>query len=67
MAPQPKDNTPQSNGQASAAAKKAYIRTEEVKQQQVSHWDMDYLPREALEPVLPAKGSGDSRAAGAAG
>lgn len=28
------------------------IITEEAKQQQVSHWDMDYLPREEIDRAM---------------
>ncbi|MEO0531833.1 MAG: hypothetical protein AAF266_14855 [Planctomycetota bacterium] len=32
--------------------KKAKIHTEEAKQRQVSHWDMDYLPSEQLDEFM---------------
>ena len=33
---------------------KARIYTEQVKQRHVTHWDLDYLPREALQPRCPS-------------
>lgn len=41
--------------------KKARVFTEEAKQQQVSHWDMDYLPSDEVAKAMEEQaGSDDS-------
>lgn len=51
MANQPSDSAAAGRGKV---PKKAVIRTEEAKQQQVSHWDMDYLPAAAVAAAINA-------------
>ncbi|MEQ8849394.1 hypothetical protein [Botrimarina sp.] len=34
---------------------KQHVFTEEAKQRQVSHWDMDYLPREEIDKAMEEK------------
>lgn len=48
-----------SSDSTAAPRKKAFVQTEERKQQHVSHWDQDYLSREELDAEMGDKPEAD--------